>query len=225
MLQNEPVAVVGSPGLRSIGKLVIDSLINRVKPEIIAELFSTHFPLIYQTRPSYASHPRLPGIGGIQIDSGDMDLPKVQFYANAFPPLIITQGYHANFNGQYEVADKVLEFYNELQVRRIIVIAGYGLEGEAVCCAATNKKIIVEMEEKYGLKVGYEGAFYGFSGMIFGLTRLWGIEALCLFGRTEPDPNDPQRPDEESSKRVLDILVQILNLKTDSNSKTSSKNY
>ncbi len=58
----EPIAVVGSPGLRSIGKLVMDSLITKTKANLIADLYSTHMPSIYQTKPSYAANPMLPGI-------------------------------------------------------------------------------------------------------------------------------------------------------------------
>jgi len=209
---DEPVAVVGSPGLRSIGRLVIDSLINEIKPKLIAELYSTHFPLIYQTKPSYASHPRLPGIGGIKIKSRKAYLPKIRFYTNASPPLIITRGCHANFDGQYEVAHRVLDFYNKVQVRRIIVVAGYGIKGKKVCCAATSNKLIEEMKEKHGIEVSYVGPFYGFSGLVFGLSMLKEIEAICLFGRTKPILDDPECPDEDGSKTVLDILKQIINL-------------
>ncbi|MCW4038224.1 MAG: PAC2 family protein [Candidatus Bathyarchaeota archaeon] len=209
------MAVAGSPGLRSIGSLVINSLIQKVKPELIAELHSTHFPLIYQTKPSYASHPRLPGIGGITIESGVAEFPRIQFYFHPSPPLIITQGCHANFNGQYEVAEKVLDFYKDLRVKRLIVVAGYGLKGADVCCAATNPKLMDELKHKYGVEVGYEGPFYGFSGLVFGLAQLKSIDALCLFGRTEPTPDFPESPDEEAATTLLNKLTQILNLTLD----------
>ena len=194
---------------------MIDSLIRRIKPELIAELYSNHFPLIYQTKPSYASHPRLPGIGGITIESGVAEFPKVQFYFHSSPPLIITQGCHANFNGQYEVAEKVLDFYRDFRVRRLIVVAGYGLKGADVCCAATSKKLMDELKQQYGVEVGYEGPFYGFSGLVFGLAQRKGIDAFCLFGRTEPTPDFPESPDEEAANTLLRKLTQILNIAQD----------
>ena len=75
----EPVALVGSPGLRSIGKLVVDSLITQTKAQLIAELYSTHLPAIHQTTPSYAAHPSLPGMGGVIIENASVDFPKIQF--------------------------------------------------------------------------------------------------------------------------------------------------
>lgn len=209
---NQPIAVVGSSGLRSIGRLVVDHLIREMRPQLIAELYSTHFPLIYQTKPAYAPHPELPGIGGAEIESGEVGLPRVQFYAHSDPPLVITKGYNANFNGQYEVAGRVIDFFKELQVRRIIVVAGYGSEEKKVCCAATEKKIIDEIKDKFQIEVKYTGPFYGFSGLIFGLARSSGIEALCLLASAEPAPTDPESPNEESSKMLLNKLGQILGL-------------
>lgn len=210
---DEPIALAGSPGLRSIGKLVIDSLVDVLKPELIASLYSTHLPLIYQTKPAYTSHPMLPGIGGVKVGTGGIDLPNVQFFASANPSLIITSGTHANFDGQYEVAEKVLDFYEEVGVKRLIVLAGYGMDGEEVCCAATNRDILSEMKEKYDIPVCYKGPFYGFSGLVFGLASLRDMDSLCLLGRTEPKPENPEYPDEEASLVLLNILNQILGLK------------
>jgi len=206
----EPIAVVGSPGLRSIGKLVMGSLITETKATLIADMYSTHMPSIYQTKPSYAANPMLPGTGGIIIESGQADFPKVQFYACSAPSLIITKGYHANFEGQYDVAIKVLNFLAENHVKRIIVVAGYGSKDKKTCCAATSKELLAEMKEKYGVDIGYKGPFMGFSGLVFGLSKRKGMEALCLFAGTEPKEDDLEFPDKEASDRALDKLNNIL---------------
>jgi proteasome assembly chaperone (PAC2) family protein len=207
----EPIAVVGSPGLRSVGKLVMGSLIAKTKATLIADLYSTHLPSIYQTKPSYAAHPMLPGSGGVIVKSGEADFPKVQFYAcSTTPSLIITKGYHANFEGQYEVAIKVLDFLAENHVKRIIVVAGYGSKDKKICGAATSKELVAEMKEKYSIDIGYSGPFMGFSGLVFGLSKLKSMEALCLFAGTEPMENDLEFPDKEASDRALDKLNKIL---------------
>ena len=206
----EPIAIVGSPGLRSIGKLVMDSLIVKTKATKIADLYSVHMPSIYETKPSYAADPTLPGFGGVIVESGEADFPKVQFYTCASPSLIITKGYHANFEGQYEVATKVLDFLAEKHVKRIIVVVGYGSKEKKICCAGTSKELIAEMKEKYGIDIGYKGPFMGFSGLVFGLSKRKGIEALCLFAGTEPREDDLEFPDKEASDRALDKLNKIL---------------
>ena len=206
------VAVTGSPGLRSIGKLVIDKLIDLVKPRLFAKIYSTHFPVIYQRKPSYAPHPKFPGLSGVKIKSSEPAIPCVQFYTHDSPPLIITQGYHANFEGQYAVAEKVLDVFEYLNVERMYVIAGFTKGEKEICCAATEAKVLKEMEEKFGIGTEYAGPFYGFSGLVFGSAKKRRIDAVCLFGRTEPDLDNPQSPDEEAAANVLNSLNKILNL-------------
>ena len=210
-LQN-PVAIVGSPGLRSIGKLVVDQLINDTDSQLLAELYSTHLPIIYQTKPSYFSHFSLPGIGGVKVNQGQIDLPKVQFYACSSPPIILVRGYHANFDGQYDVAGKVVNFLKENRVTKIIVTAGYGSKNRKICCAATNPEILLKMKKNFKIDVEYSGPFYGFSGLVFGLANLKNVDALCLFSGTEPNLEYPESPDPESSQLILEVLNQILNL-------------
>jgi len=50
----------------------------------------------------------------------------------------------------------------------------------------------------------------GFSGLVFGLSKRKGIEALCLFAGTEPREDDLEFPDKEASDRALDKLNQLL---------------
>jgi uncharacterized protein len=210
----KPVAIVGSPGLQSIGKLAVDSLIAQTKAQLSAELYSTHLPSIYQTMPSYAADPSLPGMGGAIVESGTMDFPKVQFYACSDPPLIFTRGYHANFAGQFSVAEKVVEYLSEAGVKRMMVVAGYGSKEKKICCAANSQKALNEMKEKFGVGIGYRGPFMGFSGLVFGLSKLKGMDSVCLFAGTEPKEDDLEFPDKEASDRVVDLLGTILGLKT-----------
>lgn len=205
-----PIAVLGSPGMRSIGKTVIDHLITQKQAKLIAELYSTHLPAIYETKPTFAAHPNLPGSGGVIVQNGVVDLPRVQFYISHLPPIVIAKGYHANFEGQYEVAEKVLDFLVELQVKRLIVIAGYGSKEKKVCCAATTNELLQEMKQQFDIGPDYKGPFYGFSGLVFGLAKTKGMDAVCLFASAEPNPENPEAPDEESSKVIEATLAKML---------------
>jgi uncharacterized protein len=208
----EPVAVVGSPGLRSVGKLAVETMIAQTKAQLFAELFSTHLPTIYQTTPSYASHPSLPGIGGANVEAGNLDLPKVQFYASNDPQIILVKGIHANFNGQFTVAEKVVAFLSELGVKRMMVVAGYGSKDKNICCASHTKVAIDEIKEKFGIGIGYKGPFMGFSGLVFGLSKLKGIDATCFFAGTEPVEENLEFPDKEAADRVVKLLNKVLGL-------------
>jgi uncharacterized protein len=210
----EPIAIVGSPGLRSIGKLAIENLAARTHAELAADLYSTHLPTIYETKPSYAAHAALPGTGGVIIEKGDMDLPKVQFFTCPQPELILCKGYHANFQGQYIIAEKVMDYLLENHVKRVIVVAGFGAKEQAksICVSATSPELLNEMKEKYHLCISYKGPFMGFSGLVFGMAKRKGIEAMCLFAATEPKEDDLEFPDQEAAQRAIDKLSQILNL-------------
>jgi len=209
---NEPIAIVGSPGLRSIGKLTIDYLVKKLQAKLIAELYSTHFPLIFHTKPSYASHPRLLGDAGVSIRKSELTFPRIQFHSSTFPDLLLTNGYHANFNGQYAVAEKVLDLFEKYNVKKMIVLAGHGGKGNEICCAATNLNLIQELKEKYGLEVEYQGSFYGFSGLVFGLAKLRSIESICLFGKTESTSGEAESPDENAVSVILKYLSRILKI-------------
>ena len=207
-----PVAVAGSPGLRSIGKIVVDRLIESLKPKLFARLYSYNFPVIYQTKPSYASHPAYPGQGGITAEDGDPSLPKVEFYVSTDPKLIITRGYHANFSGQYEVADGVIDLYKKVGVKKFVILAGYAQEGGKVCGAATDPKLMDTLRG-HGVDKGYKGPFLGFSGLVLGMGMLHGIEGICLFGRTQPNLDEPEYPDPEAADAVTRSLETILKVK------------
>ncbi len=208
----QPVAIVGSPGLRSIGKLVVGSLVAEMRAQLIAELYSTHLPSIYQTAPSYAANPFYPGFGGALVNSARADLPSIQFYACSVPELILVAGYHPNFEGHYEIAETVVSQLSEYHVNRMIVVAGYGSPVKNVVCAANSPNIISEMKENFNIDVGYEGPFMGFSGLVFGLAFRKNIEALCLFAATTPTEYDLAFPDNEASERVLEKLRKMFKL-------------
>lgn len=208
-----PVVVVGSPGLRSIGKLAVDSLIDQTKATLIAELYSTHLPSVYDTSPSYAAHPSMPGQAGAVVESGRADLPKVQFYVSADLQLVLVRGYHPNFDGQYVVAQKVVDFLGDLGVERMIVVAGFGTKEKKIVCAANSQKALEDMKTRFDLGVGYKGPFMGFSGLVFGMAKLRAIEAVCLFAGTEPNEENLELPDPEASGRVVGLLNRMLSLK------------
>jgi proteasome assembly chaperone (PAC2) family protein len=210
----ELVGIVASRGMRSIGIIAIDYLIKKLRPRMIDELYSRHFPMIYETQPSYAAHPGHSGTPGIWVQKIGATLPRIEFYLSDSPRLLLTRGYHANFEGQYEVAEQVLDTYEKHGIKRLFVLAGYGVGEGEVCCAATDLDLIEELK-KHGIGIGYEGPFMGFSGLVLGLAKLRGIKGISLFGRSHPSIEDPEYPDPQAAKRVLEALSRLLDLNLD----------
>jgi len=207
-------AVVGSRGLRSVGRIAIDYLVEKFRPSLIRELYSEHFPIWYQTQPSYAPHPLYPGRSGVWLHKDGVQLPRIEFYLSNSPKLLLTKGYHANFQGQYKVAEQALDLYEKLGVKQVFVLAGYGVGDGEVCCAATDLSLIDELK-RHGVGTGYEGPFIGFSGLVLGLAKLRSIRAACIFGRTQPNLEDPEFPDISAARMVLEKLSSILNFDLD----------
>lgn len=210
----ELVGVVASRGMRSVGIIAIDYLIGKLQPRLIDELYSTHFPVVYETQPSYAAHPDHPGAAGAWVQKRRGMLPRIEFYLSGIPQLLLTRGYHANFRGQREVAEQVLDILEKHGVKRIYVLAGYGVGEGEVCCAVTDLELL-EALKKQGLGAGYTGPFIGFSGMVLGLAKLRGIGGVCLFGRSQPSFEDPEYPDPHAARKVLEALSRVLDLNLD----------
>jgi hypothetical protein len=99
-------------------------------------------------------------------------------------------------------------------VTRLFVLAGYGVGEGEVCCAATDPELVDELKKR-GIGTGYEGPFIGFSGLVLGLAKLRGIKGICLFGRSQPNPEDPESPDPRAAGKVLEKLADILELDLD----------
>lgn len=205
----DAVAIVGSPGLGSIGKLVVDKLIEESKAELTSKLYSTHLPAEYHSKPAYLAHYALPGIGGVKIEEQKVDLPKVNFFVKE-PSLILVNGYHANFDGAYEVARKVVQKLADYGIRRIIIAAGFGSKERKVCCAATSLEIVQEIKKNYNLETEYYGPFYGFSGLVFGAAKLNEMEAISLFSGVEPQSGNPEFPAKEESEVLIKVLRKMI---------------
>ena len=208
--QDYPTAVASSPGLRSVGKLALDHLIQVLKPKLYAKLYSTHLPAIHGTIPSYAASPLHKGEGGVLVED-IARLPAIEFYLYDERGMVLVRGYQPNFHGQYEVAEATLNELKKLGVKTIYVLAGHGRGGKGVDGASTNRDLLKWLE-KLGAPLGYFGPFLGFSGLVFGLAQRHGIDSIALFGRTTPDQDDPEYPDASAARSVLEVLRRALSL-------------
>jgi proteasome assembly chaperone (PAC2) family protein len=210
---NQAVAIAASPGLRSVGVLSLEYLISKLNAKLFAELYSAHFPVIYETAPSYSTQPRVYGYIGVLIDSGEVKIPSVKFYI--YGNIVLVRGYQANFHGQWEVAEETVNLLHDIGVKRIIALAAYGVEGSQICIAAVRKDLIREFSSKYMVDVGYKGPLMGFTGLILGVAYIKNMDALCLLSRTTPNPQDPEDPDPKSAQILTGKIVEILDLNID----------
>ncbi len=208
----EPIAIVGSSGLRSVGKIVVDELVEKTHPRLFAELYSYGFPSIYYG-PSYLG---VPSRAGAKIAKGNVvQLPSVEFYAlEQKQDIIITKGYQSyNALNQYVVADKVTDLFKKCHVKKVISLGAQVIE-EGITGCATDTALLKEMH-KFGIEKTNIDRFIGFSGLVVAIGREKGLKGICLFANTTHNLEDPEYPDFYAAKELLEKISEILEITVD----------
>ena len=203
-----PVLIEGLPGVGNVGKLAAEHLIDELDAVKFADIYSKFFP------------PQV-----LVKDDGVVKLVNNEFHyvkssTEKASDLIILVGDYQGMTpeGQYELASKVLDVANELGVKRIFTLGGYGMgrtvKKPRVLGATTDIELVKKMTE-YGITFpkGEPGSgIVGASGLLLGLGKLLGMESVCLMGETSGYFADPK-----AARAVLEVLTKILNVEIDFN--------
>jgi hypothetical protein len=201
-----PLLIEGLPGIGNVGKLAVEHLIDTIKAKKFAEVYSKDFP------------PQ------VFINSdGTTELVKNEFYywkaeqENQHDLVLLTGDYQGlSSRGQYELVEKILDVCEELGVKEIYTLGGYGLGHDIkkpkVLCATTHKKLVKEMKDHGAVFKKNEpgGGIVGASGLLLGLGKLRKLKGTCFMGETPGYLVDPK-----SAKAVLKILMSITNIEVD----------
>src|SRR4030067_3468601 len=116
---NNPVLIEGLPGLGLVGKIALRCLIKQLKAKKIAYLYSPHFPYFVLVN-----------------KKGNVRLLRGAFYYYQNPKgsdiiLFTGDSQSQTIEGQYEIADRMLDFSENHNVKTIATIGGYRVETEA----------------------------------------------------------------------------------------------
>lgn len=198
---NQPILVQGLPGLGYVGKVAADFFIEKLKPNKIAELYS-----------SYLLFPD--GNLGINIsEDGTYSLPKYEFYSyNERQPnvLFLTGDAQPSVTGQYEVASIVLDYVERFGCRNIFTMGGYGTRSGndvGAVYAVVGDQGLGDRLKKLGAKIAKGGAVTGAAGVILGIGRQRGMECAGLLGATTG-----VYPDLEAARAVIHMLTGLVNI-------------
>lgn len=198
----DPILLVGLPGIGNIGNLVVEHLKNELKAKKFATLHSAHFP--FQV---------------IMINNGQFRLVNNRFYyfKNAKGKrdilLLLGDAQSVSSEGQYEVNEKIIEFFMSLGGKEVYTIGGYSAENKyvkepRVFGVATDKVTWGKIKALGVSPITVTGTpIFGSAGMIIAFAKKHGLKAACLMGETgllEVDAN--------SSKAVLLVLNKLLGL-------------
>ncbi|MDR0198259.1 MAG: proteasome assembly chaperone family protein [Methanomassiliicoccaceae archaeon] len=198
-----PVLIEGLPGVGNVGKIAADYLAEKLDAKKFAEIYSKHFP------------------------------PQVMLDADCVAQLACNALYHANAGGrdiifllgdyqgltaegQYELAEEVMEVAASMNVSKIFTLGGFGI-GTVV-----DRPRVLGAVSSLSMKGALEGhgvtfvpgepsaGIAGASGLILGMSRVRDIEAACLMGETSG-----YFIDHKSSSVLLKVLIGILGVDVD----------
>ena len=199
----DPILVEGLPGIGQVGKLVAEYMIHMLAAEKIGEIHSIYLP------------PQV-----ILEGNGIARLPRNEVYLYKAPEhhiIFLVGDFQSTSNeGHYLLSDAYLDMAQELGVKRIYTLGGFGVghlvNGPRVLGAVNREELKSEIE---GVGVTFErdepgGGIIGAAGLLLGLGSIRGIDAICLMGETSGYLVDPM-----SAANVLEALCKIIGVTVD----------
>jgi len=197
-----PVLVEGLPGLGMVGKIVARYLVKQLKARRFAELYSPHFPYYVLVNKK----------GNVRLLRGEFCFWKNQTGEN---DLVLLSGdsQAQTIEGQYEVANCILDFATKLGAKLLITVGGFRKETEEtpkVMAVSTNPELLKKALAAQAVSSPPGNPIVGTAGLLLGLARFRNLDALCLLGETRG-----YLPDPKAAKSILEVLHTLLNTQID----------
>jgi len=199
----DPILIEGLPGIGQVGKLVAEYMIHMLAAEKIGEIHSLYFP------------PQVI----LEVDGlARLARNELFLYQSGGKSVVFLVGDHQSTSGEghYILADCYCEIAEELKVKQIYTLGGFGVghlvNGPRVL-GAVNKKELRPALESVGVTFDRDepgGGIVGAAGLILGLSAQRGIDAVCLMGETSGYLVDPM-----AAASVLSALSKLIDLPVD----------
>lgn len=220
-----PDMIAGWPGIGNVGLIAIDDLRRQVQAEKLGEIESWDF--FYPDKVIIR--------GGVLVD---MEFPDNMFYYKRLPSrdLIFFVGeeqpgdggkVYAEGKKAYQMANLVLDVAEKFGCKRIytsgaaVSMTHHELKPRVWAVTSQtdlNKEITgyantILMRETEGRGEG--GSITGLNGLMLGLAKKRGFEAVCLMGEVPDYLSGVPFPYPRASKSVLEVFAGILGLDID----------
>jgi len=197
-----PILIEGFPGLGMVGSIATKYLVKQLKAEKIATMYSPHFPY----------HVIVNEKGGVRLLRGEFYVWRNEETKN---DLIFLMGdsQPQTIEGQFEVANAILDFAEEKKVKTIITIGGYRneFEGSPKIVAISTTPKLYEQAKKAKASPSEAGTpIVGTAGLLLGLAKFRKLDALCLLGETKG-----YLPDPKTAKSIIEVLGKLLEIAVD----------
>ena len=165
-------------------------------------MYSPHFPY----------HVIVSKKGGARLLRGEFFFWKNETGKNDFI-FLIGDSQAQTIEGQFEVANSILDFVEKKKVETIITIGGYRNEAEGspkVVAVSTNPSLFNRAIEAKALPSEAGTPIVGTAGLLLGLAKFRNIDAVCLLGETRG-----YLPDPKTAKSVIRVLQGLLGVTVD----------
>ncbi|MBS7605729.1 MAG: proteasome assembly chaperone family protein [Candidatus Bathyarchaeia archaeon] len=197
-----PVLIEGLPGLGMVGKIAVKYLIKQLRARKFAELYSPHFAYFVLVNKE----------GTITLLKNEFYYWKNEYEENDL--ILLTGDSQAQtVEGQYEVAETILEYAKKKNTEMIISVGGYRKDvvgTPQVFASATDPDVLKRALEAGSLSSPPRSPIVGAAGLLIGLAKFKGMSGICLLSETPG-----YMPDPKAAKSALAVIARILNLKLD----------
>ena len=202
---NNPIAIIGLPGIALVGKFAVDAIIDFAKPKKIADLIPFDFP------------PRI-----FVDEEGKPKLLKATVYlwkreGDRDVILITADAQPYSIEGQYRFSKQILDFLNSLGISLVIACAASvttKIEGEPkVQISTASKELLTDFEKHPLVRIFKNGIISGGNGLIPALaSEIYNMQSLCMLAETI---QLSEQIDPKASKSILIVLNDKLKLGVD----------
>ena len=197
-----PILVEGFPGLGMVGSIATKYLVKQLKAQKLAVLHSPHFPY----------HVVVDKKGGARLLRGEFYFLKNETGENDF--IFLTgDSQSQTIEGQFEVANSILDFAEKKKVKIVITIGGYRNEFEGtpnVVAVSTNPVLLEKALNAKAVSSEAGTPIVGTAGLLLGLAKFRRMDSVCLLGETRG-----YLPDPKTAKTVIEILQGLLGIDVD----------
>ena len=197
-----PILVEGFPGLGMVGSIATQYLLTQLKAEKLATLYSPYFPF----------HVLVGEKGGARLLHGEFYVWKNEAGSSDLI-FLVGDSQPKTIEGQFEVANIILDFAEKQKVKTIVTIGGYRneVEGTPKVVAVSTNSAIFEGALKAGAVSSEAGTpIVGTAGLLLGLAKFRKIDAVCFLGETRG-----YLPDPKTAKTVIEVLQGFLGFNVD----------
>ena len=197
-----PILIEGFPGLGMVGSIATKYLVKQLKAKKFAVLYSPHFPY----------HVIVNRKGSARLLRGEFYFWKNETGENDFI-FLVGDSQPQTIEGQFEVANSILDFVEKKKVKTVITIGGYRneVEGTPNVVAVSTSPVLFEKALKAKALPSEAGTpIVGTAGLLLGLAKFRKMDAVCLLGETRG-----YLPDPKTSKSIIDVLQRLIDVTVD----------